>query len=86
MVHVSEDMGFSPGREMIAHKPYSAHPGDAHLQIVLYRITKGSGKVEYVTWVNNIQDGPNGLYAGDYFDTFEAGLKSFNIRGGKDPK
>lgn len=46
---------------ILAAKPYSDHPGDHYLSIVLAQNFKG----EYVTWLHNSQDG--GFYSGHYF-------------------
>lgn len=42
-------------------RPYSNHPDDSHLQVVLHKNFKG----EYVTHIQNTQD--NGFYHGHYF-------------------
>lgn len=58
-----------------AEKPYSTHPDDGHLRIVLATSNKG----EYVTWAFNKQDG--GFFWGHYFgDDYDAALADFNKR------
>ena len=50
------------GRYVIAEMPYSAHPDDTYLTLVLC-VYKG----QFVTWVYNRSDA--GFYYGRYFDT-----------------
>jgi len=60
----------------IAEKPYSNHPDDNYLSIVLHKNFKG----ELVTHVHNKQDG--GYHHGHYHGTdMESAMKDFNERG-----
>ena len=63
-------------REILLEKPYSNHPGDKHLSIVL---AKWNG--EYVTWGHNKDDG--GYFWGHYFDEteYEKAIVDFKKRG-----
>lgn len=58
--------------EILATKPYSAHPDDAHLSIKLYRNHKG----EYVTSMCN----ELAMFDGHYFKSYDAALNDFNKR------
>lgn len=60
---------------IIATKPYSSHPDDSHLTVVLHKNFKG----EYVTHVHNSEDG--GFYWGHYFSDLESAMKDFHKRG-----
>ena len=56
------------GWTIIASKPYSTHPDDGHLSVVLCR---SQHRDEWVTWLGNAQNG--GCHHGHYFrDTDEA--------------
>lgn len=60
---------------IIAKKPYSNHPDDSHLSIVLYRNYKG----ELVTHMYNSQDG--GYYHGHYHgNDMEKAMEDFRTR------
>lgn len=59
----------------IASKPYSSHPDDYYLSIVLHKNFKG----EFVTHMANSEDG--GFYHGRYFDNLEDAMKDFETRG-----
>lgn len=60
----------------IASKPYSNHPDDAYLTIILHKNFKG----EYVTHMHNSICG--GDYHGHYHgNDMEAAMKDFNERG-----
>lgn len=66
-------------KKPLARKPYSAHPDDSHLEVVLHENFKG----EYCTHILNNQTG--GFVHGHYFGK-ESGwlahaLKDFNARG-----
>ena len=62
----------------IAFKPYSDHPDDHYLSIVLHTTSSG----EYVTHVYNSQD--EGYYHGHYHGKdFQAAREDFNKRGQK---
>ena len=59
----------------IATRPYSSHPDDSHLSVVLHRNFKG----ELVTHVHNTQDG--GFYHGHYFGKdMEKAMEDFKNR------
>ena len=61
---------------IIAKKPYSNHPDDSFLSIVLHRNFKG----ELVTHMHNAQDG--GYYHGRYHgNDMEKAMKDFETRG-----
>jgi hypothetical protein len=65
-------------RPIIIARADHKHPGDAHLEYVLARITDDGtdkGKTEkFVTWLHNKNDGAaedgRGLYHGHYFDVW----------------
>lgn len=61
----------------ILEKPYSDHPDDAFLSVVLHRNFKG----EWVTHVRNNQDG--GFSHGHYFTDLADAAKDYNERGVK---
>lgn len=54
------------GAEIIEHKPYSTHPDDSHLEVVLCRL----GRYKYVTWIANLTEGLAGFAHGRYFERF----------------
>lgn len=58
----------SNGFDVIAERPYSAHPGDHYLSVVLARsplMTGERGHREWVTWTYNAQS--NNYSSGHYF-------------------
>jgi hypothetical protein len=60
----------------IAQKPYSNHPEDYYLTVVLHRNFKG----ELVTHIHNSTDG--GYYYGRYHgDDMESAMEDFKARG-----
>jgi hypothetical protein len=63
------------GYKLVAVKPYSDHPDDNFLWIVL-----AQGPEEYVTWLFNVQQ--NGCGNGRYFgeDEYTVALDDFNTR------
>jgi len=61
--------------EIIKSKPYSDHPNDRPLTVVLAKNYKG----EFVTWIHNSKDG--GFFWGHYFkDDLAAATRSFEKR------
>ena len=71
------------GYEIIAQQPYSDHPDDKHLFIVLGR--RPLGTKEYVTWMYNAKDGSFnwGKYFNGHFrdkSAYELALESFKDR------
>ncbi len=63
-------------RDVRLQKPYSSHPGDKHLTVVLART---GGHHPWVTWVHNSQDG--GYFWGHYFETLKDANEDFRKRG-----
>jgi len=61
---------------ILLEKPYSNHPGDSHLTMVLARWHN-----KFVTWGYNMQD--QGFFWGHYFQEseLEKALDDFNKRG-----
>jgi hypothetical protein len=62
----------SIGWEYIDHKPYSGHPDDWFLQVV---IAARPNRTEYVTWLYNAELG--GLHGGRYTNSGENAMKDF---------
>ncbi len=62
-------------QDIIASKPYSSHPDDSYLTVVLHRNFKG----EYVTHIHNSYD--NGFHSGHYFDNLKDAMADFHKRG-----
>lgn len=63
-------------KQHIAEKPFSNHPDDHYLSIVLHK----NFKDEYVTHMYNSQD--KGYYHGHYHgNDMESAMKDFNERG-----
>ena len=60
---------------IIASKPYSTHPDDSYLSIVVRENHKG----EYVTHMYNSID--KGYHLGHYFETLEDAMTDFKKRG-----
>jgi len=62
----------------IAIRPYSNHPNDSHLQVVLHKNFKG----EYVTHVQNTQAGGfvHGHYFGKDVNAFDKAMTDFKNR------
>lgn len=62
----------------IAQRPYSSHPDDAHLSVVLHKNFKG----EYVTHVHNSQiDGfVHGHYFGKDVEALKEAMEDFKNR------
>ena len=62
----------------IATRPFSSHPDDCHLQVVLHKNFKG----EYVTHVQNLNNG--GFVHGHYFgkdnEAFEDAVEDYVTR------
>ena len=61
-------------KEILKTKPYSNHPDDHYLSIVL---AKAFGK--FVTWAYNNQDG--GYFWGHYFETLTEAKEDYKKRG-----
>ena len=74
-------------RTLIEIKPYSDHPDDTHLSVVLYRINKGPSmpgqRIEgrWVTWLCNALDKPASTSEGHYFDNIVDAVADFAKRG-----
>jgi len=69
--------------KLLAIKPFSSHPDDRYLHIVLIErdIERDHDYDPYVVWTfNSYYNG--GFFGGDYFMTLEPALNSFNKRGG----
>lgn len=64
-------------KDVRLRKPYSDHPGDAHLEVVLAKVEFGAHP--WVTWMFNKEDG--GYFWGHYFETQEEAVKDYNERG-----
>lgn len=65
--------------DWLAHKPYSSHPDDAFLSIVI-RAREPLGYGEgFVVHSYNSQQG--GYSNGDYCSTWEEAIQAFNRRG-----
>lgn len=60
--------------KILARKPYSSHPDDHYLEIVM-----AEWENQYVTWIDNKHF--NGYVCGHYFNTHAEALADFNKRG-----
>lgn len=67
-------------RDILGHKPYSSHPDDDYLQVVLAKV-ETAHRSEFVTWVLNLHT--NGYSHGHYFENLKEALADFNKRGGE---
>ena len=65
--------------KLLAVKPFSSHPDDHYLHIVL--IERDHDYDPYVVWRFNSQDG--GFFAGYYHSTMKEALETFNKVGTK---
>lgn len=65
-------------RNILGRKPYSSHPDDDYLQVVLAKV-ETPHRQEFVTWVFNTQN--NGYGHGHYFENLKEALADFNSRG-----
>lgn len=63
-------------KRLIAQKPYSLHPGDKHLTVVLCEI---GGHMPFVTWIRNNE--AKGDDSGHYYSTLAEALFDFESRG-----
>jgi len=67
-------------KKIIGRKPYSSHPDDHYLEVVIAKVQKTEYTHEFVTWVYNKHS--NGYAHGHYFgNDFKAALEDFNQRG-----
>lgn len=64
-------------KKILARKPYSAHEGDEHLEIVLAELPHNT-VTPFVTWGFNKQN--NGYFWGHYFSSKQKALDDFNAR------
>ena len=64
-------------REILKRKPYSDHPDDHYLEIVLAKIDWGLHP--FVTWGLNHESG--GYFLGHYFETLEEAEEDFEKSG-----
>lgn len=65
------------GKEVIAIKPYSTHPGDTHLYVVLCKVESMD---PYVTWTCNTNS--SDFFDGHYHRQLGEALEDFKHRGG----
>jgi len=63
-------------KTILEKKPYSNHPEDTHLSVVLCEIDQ---KDHYVTWMHNSED--DGYFWGHYFETLREARIDYNKRG-----
>lgn len=75
------DRAFPCGIEMLpngcivlARKPASSNPADNYLEILL-AYASGKEWVKPIVWRRNLQE--DGLFGGDYFDTFRHGCREY---------
>lgn len=68
--------------QTLARKPYSSHPDDHYLSIVLRTVTEDE-KTTYVTHIHNstLASGKGGYVEGHYFSDSVDALEDFNKRG-----
>ena len=66
----------------LAKKPYSSHPADHYLTIVLRQDTDNP-YTQFVTHIHNstLAGGEGGYVEGHYFNGLDKALKDFNDRG-----
>lgn len=64
-------------KQILEKKPYSNHPDDKHLSVVLCKWEQSA--LPYVVWVHNSQDG--GYHNGDYCATLKEAVDAFEKRG-----
>lgn len=63
-------------QEIIISKPYSDHPDDWYLAVVLCKTT--NQLTPFVTWIYNNRE--HGFYEGHYFETKEDAMMDFKLR------
>jgi hypothetical protein len=68
--------------EILKRKPYSNHPDDHYLEIVLAKVELTYHP--FVVWLYNKND--SGYNNGSYFETFEEAEKDFGKKGVTKPK
>lgn len=66
------------GTLLIGIKPYSNHPDDSHLWIVMCKRPEGE-RQEFIVWNLNTKD--PGYYNGEYYELYEDALAKFNSWG-----
>lgn len=67
---------------VVAYKPYSGHPDDSHLSVVICH-NEDNTLHPYVAWiVNTDSSGTDSAFSGTYCNTLHDALVAFNRKGG----
>ena len=61
--------------ELLEYRRFSEHKDDDYLYVVLCKIND----MKYVTWVANIEEGCEGFFVGNYFESYNGKLTSKEI-------
>ena len=75
VVYNAKEKPRDTSRRILKRKPWSGHPDDGHLQIVLAEV---GGLHPYVTWGYNHYD--KGYFGGRYFKTYREARDDFERR------